>query len=46
MHNDYPLTPDKIEFKREMLSNYQLKTAYFYKNSIGNVKKLVPHFAW
>ena len=22
LHNDYPLAPDKIEIKREMLSNY------------------------
>ena len=24
-HNDYPLAPDKIEIKREMLTNYQLR---------------------
>ena len=34
LHHDYPLAPDKIEIKREMLSDYQLK----------NVKKLVPNF--
>ena len=38
-HNDYPLTPDKIEIKREMLPNYQLKVADFYNIPIGNVKK-------
>ena len=38
--NDYPLTPDKIEIKREMLSNYQLKVADIYNIPIGNVKKL------
>ena len=27
LHNDYPLAPDKIEIKREMLSEYQLKIA-------------------
>ena len=27
LHNDYPLAQDKIEIKREMLSNYQLKIA-------------------
>ena len=27
LHNDYPLAPDKIEIKREMLSDYKLKTA-------------------
>ena len=27
LHNDYHLAPDKIEIKREMLSEYQLKIA-------------------
>ena len=27
LHNDYPLAPNKIEIKREMLSEYQLKNA-------------------
>ena len=27
LHNDYPLAPDKIEIKREMLCDYQLKIA-------------------
>ena len=44
LHNDYPLAPDKIEIKREMLSNYLLKIANFYNNFISNVKKLVPNF--
>ena len=26
LHNDYPLAPDKIEIKEEMLPNYQLTT--------------------
>ena len=43
LHNDYPLAPDKIEIKREMLSDYQLKIADLYNISIGNVKKLVPN---
>ena len=42
LHNDYPLAPDKIEIKTEMLSNFQLKTADLYNILIGNVKKLVP----
>ena len=25
LHNNYPLAPDKIEIKREMLSDYELK---------------------
>ena len=44
LHTDYPLAPNKIEIKREMLSEYQLKIANFYNISIGTVKKLVPNF--
>ena len=44
LHSDYPLAPDKIEIKEEMLSNYQLQIADFYDIPIGNVKKLVPNF--
>ena len=36
LHNDYPLALDKIEIKREMLSNYQLKTADLYDIPSGN----------
>ena len=43
LHNDYPLASDKIEIKRKMLSEYQLKIAGLYKISIGNVEKLVPN---
>ena len=43
LHNDYPLVPDKIEIKREMLSDYQLKFADLYDIPIGIVKKLVPN---
>ena len=42
LHNDYPLAPDKIEIKIEMLSEYQLKIVDLYNISIGNVKRLVP----
>ena len=44
LHNDYHLAPDKIEIKREMMSEYQLKIADLYNIPIGNVKKLVPNF--
>ena len=44
LHKDYPLAPDKIEIKREMLSVYQLKIADLYNITIGNIKKLVPKF--
>ena len=44
MQNDYPLAQDKIEFKREMLSDYQLKIADLYNIPIDNAKKLVSNF--
>ena len=44
IQNDYPLAPDKIEIKKEMLSGYQLKIADLYKIPIVNLKKLVPNF--
>ena len=44
LHNDYPLAPDKIKIKKEMLSEYQLKITDLYNIPIGNVKKLVPNF--
>ena len=40
--NDYLLAPDKIEIKREILSEYQLEIADLYNIPIGNIKKLVP----
>ena len=39
LHNDYPLAPDKIEIKREMLPHFQLKIADLYNILIANVKK-------
>ena len=42
--NDYPLAPGKIEVKREMLSDYQLKVADHYNIPIGNVKQLLHNF--
>ena len=30
LHNDYPLPLDKIKFKEEMLSKYQILIANFY----------------
>ena len=44
LHNDYPLVPVKIETKREMLSEYQLKIIDLYNIPIGNFKNLVPNF--
>ena len=42
LNNDYPLVPDKIEIKKEMLSDHPLKIADLYQIAIGNVKKLSP----
>ena len=39
LHSDYPLSPGKIEIKREMLSECQLDIADLYSIPIGNVKK-------
>ena len=44
LHSDYLLAPDKIEIKKEILSNYQLKIADFCNIPIDTVKKLVPNF--
>ena len=44
LRNDYLLAPDKIEIKREMLSEYQQKIANLYNIPIGNVIKLAPNF--
>ena len=44
LHNDYPLVPDKIEIKRKMPSEHQLKIANVNNILIVNVKKLVPNF--
>ena len=43
LHNDYALAPEKLELKKEMLSNYELKIADFYNIPIGNIKKLVTN---
>ena len=39
LHNTYSLAPDKIEIKRESLSDYQLKIAGLGNISISNVEK-------
>ena len=43
-HSDFPFAPDKLEIKKVMLSDYELKIAEDYNICIGNVKKLVPNF--
>ena len=44
LYIDYPFVPDKIEIKKEMLSNYHLKIADFYDIFIDNVRSLLPNF--
>ena len=44
MINNYPLAIGKIEIKREMLFEYQLKIADLYNILTGNVTKLMPKF--
>ena len=44
MRNDYLLSPNKIEIKREILSRYHLKTDCLYNIPIVTVQKLVPNF--
>ena len=43
LYNDYPLALDKIQIKREMLSECQLKIADLYNIPIDNVKNFVPN---
>ena len=40
LHNDYPLAPDMVEIKREILSEYQLKISDLYNIPVGNVQKM------
>ena len=44
LHNDYPFAQEKIEIKREMLSNYRLKIDDLYDIPIVNVKRLMANF--
>ena len=44
LHSDYPLVPDEIEIKREMLSEYQLNTADLNNIRFNNVINLLPNF--
>ena len=40
LHNNYPSTPNKIQIKREMLSENQLRIADSYNIPIGNVSMI------
>ena len=42
-HNDYPLTPEKINIPKEWLSDCFLEIANAHNTSTGKVKKLIPN---
>ena len=42
-HNDYPLCPEKIEMKYNMLFNYCKEIVDWYSIKVGGVKKLIPN---
>ena len=44
LHNDYPLASDKLNIKKEMLSEYELNFPDFSNIEIGIFKKLVRNF--
>ena len=43
LHNDYPLTPGKLEISQNMLSNYCSSITNECGIKIGGVNKLVPN---
>ena len=43
LHNDYPLAPEKMLVKSEMLSDYCKKILEGEKMKIGSVEKLIPN---
>ena len=43
MHNGYPLAPEKLKIRLNMLSKYCSNIADEYEIKIGRVNKLVPH---
>ena len=42
-HNDYPLAPEKLRVKSDMLSKYCTDIAKKYEIKVGNVNKLIPN---
>ena len=42
IHNDYPLGPEKVKVKKDMLSDYCKKIKDKYNISVGLVNKLIP----
>ena len=43
LHNDYPLTPEKLAVTSDMLSTYCKNIADEYDIKVGDVKKLIPN---
>ena len=43
LHNDYPLCPEKIEVRSNMLSKYCSDIANKYRIKVGGVKKSIPN---
>ena len=43
LHNDYPLTPEKLAVTNDMLSEYCKKIADEYDIKVGDIKKLIPN---
>ena len=43
MHNDYPLSPEKLDISQDILSKYCSDIAEKYGIKIGGVNKLVPN---
>ena len=43
MHNDYPLSPEKLEIRIDMLSEYCSDIVNKYGIKVGEVNKLVPN---
>ena len=42
-HNDYPLCPEKVEVKYDMLSNYCKEIVNWYSIKVSGAKKLIPN---
>ena len=45
LHNDYPLAPEKLAIRCDMLSGYCKKIADEYEIKVGDVKKLIPNLS-
>ena len=43
LHNDYPLAPEKLKVREDILSDYRLHIAERYGIKVGDVSKLLPN---